>query len=1257
MASLKLKKFTSFIIAFFILCTISTVPTVNAYVVDENVLVAREVANEGIVLLENRNNALPLVDGNNSTPERVAIFGEGQTFCGVDEHGRAVTDKGFQISGYSSSGSNPIIENVIDPYEGLKRLSDEGRISLYDALSQKYIENPAYIPDDAMMESVADNADTAIVTVTRFPNTAIILPTEDWYLKDSEKTILQKLTEYKKAGRINKIIVVLNITSSIDTSWLEADNADNIDVDALISASYPGEQGGNSLADILIGDVNPSAKLCDTYIKSLSDMPNDLTGSIDEPYVEDIFVGYRYFETFGVDVRYPFGYGLSYTDFEYSNTTYSEANGKITVTVDVKNTGSRAGKEAVQCYYSAPQIGENGAKLYKASIELAAFEKTKLLQPGETETVSLSYDINDMASYDDENDTGHKSAYVLEAGDYDVYIGKNVKEAQTRKVGTYTVDSLVVTEQLKQYLTPQRTFDRIVAENDGGIIKKAFKAAKTGTPDEVEDMPYTPYDGPAREDIISFKEVLTKKVSIEQFVSQLSIEELANLSVGQPTTSAMNGVYGGKASIGAGKEINEKYDIPAADTFNASCGIVIGTCSTAWGSQVLSASTWNKELLYKLGLGMGKEAVKSGADILLANGVDIHRHPLNGGFVIYFSEDPILSAEMCAAETRGAQDAGVTMTIKTLALYSKRVPKAHDSLVTERAAREIHLKGFEKTFKSLVGNGKPLAIMASYNSINGTLATERKDLMTGITRQEWGFDGVIITDWGTSASNTYPGILAGSNVRVPTGNTYKDQRDSYIADIIDAVNTGKLTRNQLEYNTIQILNVLAQLPDAWIDLAPTSKILPSSCYAANSTMPQTVNNLFDGSKESDWAAREDKGSKLTRPRLVVDLNEEYPIKMVEIVPARATSFRKPFSIYLANEGDFSDKLLLYHSETGGNMYETTKLVVSELIDYEYAFKNYKYVMVEGEPGTNFGLAELKVFVAGNDIQELKDNSVLNISDLTPKTRMFATNGYSGKLPTLTCDMENSTTFITAQGAYNKEQYMFFEFEAPKAVDVITLVMSTDTGKGSGVSDTDLRTDFQIVARNDNNFKSTDGETVLIDYKDTLAKNNGSTSDLCVFEIPEEYKTSKFKYIGIRKSPSANNNNVGQLSISSFNIYQNVEYGKSEFDTPTASFDSATSTVSVSTVARTLENNNYNILIAAYDEQGILTEVNRITLKKPKESLRSENGSEIQGIAYASNITKTYTLLNPSKVKTVKVILLSDMLEAKPLAQFSNLNIE
>lgn len=175
------------------------------------------------------------------------------------------------------------------------------------------------------------------------------------------------------------------------------------------------------------------------------------------------------------------------------------------------------------------------------------------------------------------------------------------------------------------------------------------------------------------------------------------------------------------------------------------------------------------------------------------------------------------------------------------------------------------------------------------------------------------------------------------------------------------------------------------------------------------------------------------------------------------------------------------------------MSETTKLVVSELIDYECAFKNYKYVLVEGEPGTNFGLAELKVFVAGND----------NISDLTPKTRMFATNGYSGKLPSLTCDMENSTTFITAQGAYNKEQYMFFEFENPKAVDVVTLVMSTDTGKCSGVSDTDLRTDFQIVARNDNNFKSTDVEIVLIDYKDTLAKNNGSTSDLCVFEIPEE----------------------------------------------------------------------------------------------------------------------------------------------------------
>ena len=278
--------------------------------------------------------------------------------------------------------------------------------------------------------------------------------------------------------KFSKVIAVANIGAAIDTSWVD----DEVyGVDAFIVSWYGGEAGGTALANIMTGEVNPSGKLADTFTKNLNAYSTiiDKLSSINVDFEEDIFVGYRYFETFAKDdVKYPFGYGMSYTDFMFGTPTYSLENGKINVSVGVTNTGSAAGKEVVQLYYSAPQKNESGTvKLSKAAYELGGFAKTGLIQPGESETVSISLKIDDMASYDDMGLTGAKSAYVLEAGDYNIYVGNSVREAQTRLAGTYTQSSLKIVEQLTQYLSPKNLSQQLTVGYSYGSVVPEYNTS------------------------------------------------------------------------------------------------------------------------------------------------------------------------------------------------------------------------------------------------------------------------------------------------------------------------------------------------------------------------------------------------------------------------------------------------------------------------------------------------------------------------------------------------------------------------------------------------------------------------------------------------------------------------------------------------------------------------------------------------------------------------------------------------------------
>ena len=1234
------KRFSAIILVLAMSLTMLFIPQASATVVETSSPIARQVANEGFVLLKNDNNALPL---SGQTPEKVAIFGQGQIYDGTNT-------AGFQIAGNGSAAVTPV--TVVDPLDAFKALETAGKIDLYNELSAAYEANMAYVPDDAMYTAVGNNADTAVVIITRNPSATGDRTEADWYLTDAEKAMLKKLTDLKTSGALNKIVVLLNIGSTIETAWAKDGNADGIDVDAVLSVWYPGEQGGNAIADTLMGDSNPSGKLSDTFAVSLDDYGFSVS---DETYSEDIFVGYRYFETFGIPVSYPFGYGLSYTSFEYGAPSYSVADGEITVSVDVKNTGTVPGKDVVQVYYSAPQKGTGSAVMSKASIELAAFKKTGLIEPGATETVSITYSVNDMASYDDEDVTGKKSAYVLEAGDYKVYVGNSVKEAQTRLAGTYTVNSLTVTEQLSQYLAPKTSFNKTVVVNNGGTITKGTQAVQTGTDAAVADRSYTPYSGEASADVIAFDDVLKGNATIEQFVGQMTVDELIAFTVGHPRTSSSDGHS--KAVIGAGEAINDKYGIPAADTFNGPCGIQIGTNATAFGSEVLMACTWNTDLINELGKAMGREGIASGADILLTTSLNIHRHPLNGRHFEYFSEDPVLMGEMASAQMLGVQSQGVTVTLKHFALYNKRYPQAQNANVTERAAREIYLKGFEIAVKDSVAEDNALAIMSSYGKINETYASESKGLMTGILRNEWGFDGLVMSDWG-AAAEAATSFLAGNNIKVPSSSTSTNtgsnsQREGYINSVKTAYNAGTITRNQLELNAIDILNVLAALPDGLIDILPTSRIYVSSTYADNSSKPYTVNKLWDNNKETDWASLAETG----QARLVVDFGKPIKVSLVEFYGARMSNMRKDFNVYLSNDGEFVEKDLLYNYVSGaqGANYKLNPSTTDTITQ-----DKYRYLMFEAAvAGTKFGMSELRVYANATQVG-MGDNSVVNVSDLTQEASYISSATYAGWAKSRATDMNANSEFITSQGTYYQSRYMFIDLGAPKKLDSISLIIGTSSGRGKPdgvyIDPVTLRTDFDIVARNDSNVANTTNETVLINYTGTLGPDTGDSSGFCVLEVPDEYKNTEFRYIGIRKDPTTANNNVGQICVHEMGVYVKAADYPHNYSKPTASYDRDAGTVTISTVARTTENEPYKFIVAGYSENGTLLEVQRVDLKAPSESTRAEKETEVQGVGYATKISKTITLENHLDVAYANVILLKGFDTLLPLSKNAEIEL-
>ena len=775
---------------------------------------SKEAAKEGMVLLKNRGDILPLKKGT-----RVALFG------------KAAFD---YVKGGGGSG-DVTVAYIRNLYEGLKMQKDV--VSIFEPLCDYYRKDverqyaqgsipgmtiEPEVPRELLDEAKA-YADTAVISICRFSGEGwdrkSIVDTDNKNMGEGERDMAVRSSKIFANGdfclsaqeaamvetvkkNFSKVVVVMNVGGMVDTSWFVREDA----IGAVLMAWQGGMEGGLAAAELLAGKGNPSGKLSDTFAQTLEDYPS--TGDFHESrdyvnYTEDIYVGYRYFETVpGADqkVNYPFGFGLSYTTFQTDVLSAEEKEGQVRIQVEITNTGSRDGKEVVQVYFEAPQ-----GRLGKPKRQLIAFAKTRSLRPGESQRLYLSFEIRDMASYDDTGKV-QKAAYVLEKGDYFFHVGTSVRDT-VRLDYVYQVKGDTVTEQLESRLTPSELPRRMLS--DGSYEEVPQREGNDPNANELERMPEDMMEGyvpavrprdryqlwrePYKKGAHIFKEVAEGKLTPEEFLAQLTDEETAQLLGGQPNTGVAN-------TFGYGNL--PEYGVPSVMTADGPAGLRIapecGVTTTCWPCSTLLACSWNPEIVEAVGLAGGAEVKENNIAVWLTPAVNIHRSPLCGRNFEYYSEDPYLAGKLASAMVRGIQANHIGATVKHFALNNKETNRKNsDSRVSERAAREIYLKAFE----IIVREAKPWSIMTSYNIINGHRASENADLLEGILRGEWGFDGCITTDWWTCGEH-YKEVKAGNDIKMGCG---------YPERLLEALEKGCLTRKEMDACALRVLKLILKI--------------------------------------------------------------------------------------------------------------------------------------------------------------------------------------------------------------------------------------------------------------------------------------------------------------------------------------------------------------------------------------------------------------------------------------------------------------
>lgn len=784
---------------------------------------SRKVAAEGAVLLKNEGSVLPIQEGDN-----VSIFGR--------------TQVNYYRSGTGSGGSVHVsyTTNLLEGLRNRKNITvNEDVAGVYEKwIEQNPFDNggggwaaePWHQKEmpltDELVSEARKKSGKAIVVIGRTAGEDQDNANEpgSYQLTADEKAMLQLVTTY-----FEQTAVVLNVSNIIDMSWV-SDEAHVHPIPCIIYAWQGGMEGGNAISDVLVGEVTPSGKLTDTIAYSIEDYPSthNYGNELSNLYQEDIYVGYRYFETFCPDkVQYEFGCGFSYTSFkiepEAAKLVARDGEKYIEIDVTVTNSGtSFAGKEIVQVYYEAPQ-----GLLGQPARALAAFGKTSTLQPGESQRLTVSFPVHSMASYDDGGVTGHPSAYVLEAGIYNLYIGnsvKNVVQIGVEDQSGYVVEALEVVQQLEEALAPIEAFTRMTPgarKADGSyeltyteVPKRKVSLGERVKNNLPEALAQTGNQG------YSLRDVNDEKVGVEAFIAQLGDEELATIVRGEGMSSPL--VTPGTASAFGGiSDSLFKYGIPVGCTADGPSGIRMdsGHKATQVPIGTLLAATWNVELIEALYVMEGQELIRNDIDTLLGPGMNIRRSPLNGRNFEYFSEDPLITGIFGTACVKGIMKGGSNATLKHFACNNQEQYRTKvDAVVSERALREIYLKGFEMAVKQ----GGANSIMTSYNPINGHWAASNYDLNTTVLRKEWGFNGIVMTDWwarmndavhgGPSDTKYTNAMVRAQNDLYMVVNNYGGEINSSDDNTIESLANGTLTRGELQRSAMNICNFLMHAP-------------------------------------------------------------------------------------------------------------------------------------------------------------------------------------------------------------------------------------------------------------------------------------------------------------------------------------------------------------------------------------------------------------------------------------------------------------
>ncbi|MEK3834696.1 glycoside hydrolase family 3 protein [Paenibacillus sp. FSL R7-0128] len=756
--------------------TVTTLPRkepVSGY--EEHDRVALEAAREGIVLLKNEGNILPLSKG-----ELLNVFGTGLFDFRAGTVGAGKINPRYLIS-------------------MIRAIEEHSEFTLNSEVQALYGNGTETLPDKGILESAYRQSKVALIVISRrsgeyLDNSAV--PGE-YYLSSDEEAMISAVS-----GTFEQTIAIVNSGYPMDMAWVEKYN-----IKTLINCGFAGMFGGLALVEILDGRVNPSAKLPDTWSYDYYDHPasrnfydavdgkpvlnSSLPQFVDTYYEEDIYVGYRYFETFRKAVAYPFGFGLSYTTFGLNISSLEHGDEGTTLKVQVKNTGNTSGKEVVQVYAEEPD-----GKLEKPSRKLIAFAKTEALKPGETQEIICHIPIVRYASFD--SDT---ACWLMEEGRYIIWAGTSVMHVQ--KAGEFELTENRTLKKVVNRMVPPvpiQTLSKL--DPEATYPQGAFSGLK---PDATELTPKAnrpkyqdklPVATEVPDTIIKFTDVIKQPERLDSFVKQLSDEELARLSV------CGSSGWGMHEKGEAGRVfLLDRYDMKPFVVADGNSGVNLKQPNIGMPTSTVVCSSWNTKLSYEVARVIAEEASENNIHMILAPGMNIHRNPLNGRHPEYFSEDPYLTGMMAGYFSKGLEEHGVSSCLKhVVANNCETVRNRNHSLITERALREIYLKAFEVALEV----HQPDSIMTGYNAVNGVFAAADEEMIQGIFREELGFGGYVMTDWGSyETADIVEAVQAGNCWMTPGTND-----DTYVLPIVNGVNEGRIERVRLEKNVWYLLKVV-----------------------------------------------------------------------------------------------------------------------------------------------------------------------------------------------------------------------------------------------------------------------------------------------------------------------------------------------------------------------------------------------------------------------------------------------------------------